>query len=97
LSAHTDGPWTYDGGVNFPCIRGPYGDPIIYGGHDGELRCEDADGRLIAAAPDLLDLLTRALACSNFPTASSGIVDLVIDADLQNKIRAAISKATGGA
>ena len=98
MSAHTPGPWTLD-----PCASGWM---LISNGQDitaEPLDARDADARLIAAAPALLEALQNcanvlALALPLFDDESTDSkdsrdeVESVIDA-----ARAAIERATGGA
>jgi hypothetical protein len=59
-----------------------------------------ANARLIAAAPELLEALELAVACGMVPTSSAmegGACAYSIQAQVADKIRAAIAKATGAA
>lgn len=92
---HTAGPWM----LNKNSITGPWiieaGDLRIASSHpvsddNGE---EDANARLIAAAPDLLDAARTALASAEeyakeYPTGQDAMVAEIL--------RDAITKATGG-
>jgi len=111
MSKYTAGPWEYSkpwqtiygkslGGCNktfdtfmIANIRGwghlqylPNGEEI-----------QDANGRLIAAAPDLLEALELLIDASNFShSCQDGLVDRCICQDCANKkARAAIKKAIG--
>jgi len=87
VSKHTPGPWKFgkDGAIEHNNVQiyidGADGTLIVYG------QVKDADARLIAAAPDLLESL-------------KDMVDLVelmcpFDGPQQRKARAAIARATG--
>lgn len=84
MSKHTPGPWLYD------YAPGYCGELIAL--EDGTTLAEfvtepsEANARLIAAAPDLLDALTDVM---NFVAAD------LIDSDVGVKARAAIAKAKG--
>ena len=90
-TAHTKGPWVfheeYEGpswGVNYSVTRAtnPLEDVAAVVG-------TEADARLIAAAPDLLDALTECVALRRADNPADGWAD-AIDA-----ARAAIARATG--
>ncbi len=89
MSKHTPGPWTVfdaakeDGISDFYGIDAPNGDAVVLYDREGGIESE-ADARLIAAAPDLLEALQQLVACHDEPTCPG--LDLA---------RAAISKATG--
>ena len=94
---HTPGPWyvgsgTYEG-RNIYSVASVTDDdgftyqPIVASAEDDGIDCWDANARLIAAAPDLLEAL-------------KDMVDLVelmcpFDGPQQRKARAAIARATG--
>jgi len=66
---------------------------LLFKSHSTELDPTEADARLMAAAPDLLDALQRA---ERFMSGFEGD-DMQADTDIDiAKIRAAIAKATGG-
>ncbi len=82
---HTPGPWTYDA-ANTGSILHPYG--VVQVGGESEER--EANARLIAAAPELLEVAKRMLAFEQRLLASNdGGPQLASD------IRAAIAKAEG--
>ncbi len=90
MSKHTSGPWTVDPGHGdyMGAILGASGVPVCTFGYcttyypvEGDPPT-DADARLIASAPDLLEAL-------------QGLV-LPINNKAHNAARAAIAKATGG-
>jgi len=62
MSKHTPGPWEWVGASNLH--GGPSPDSVIFctaeydDGYYGVLHCEEADRKLIAAAPNLLDFCT---------------------------------------
>jgi hypothetical protein len=91
---HTPAPWTTDGDAYSGNL-----DIIALTGRIAMLDCEfsaetedvlTANARLIAAAPDLLAALQRALAAIEYYHAREGSPETLADA------RAAIAKATGG-
>ena len=91
---HTPGPWKLDGAANTGDL-----DIISPTGRIAMLDCEfseasedvlTADARLIAASPELLAALQRALAAIEYYHAREGSPETLADA------RAAIAKATGG-
>ena len=94
---HTPGPWyvgsgTYEGRNIYSTASVTDGEgftyqPVVATAEDDEVACWDANARLIAAAPDLLEAL-------------KDMVDLVellcpFDGPQQRKARAAIARATG--
>ncbi len=90
MSKHTSGPWTVDPGHGdyMGAILGASGVPVCTFGYcttyypvEGDPPT-DADARVIASAPDLLEAL-------------QGLV-LPINNKAHNAARAAIAKATGG-
>lgn len=94
MSEHTPGPWTqgkqgknkelvYIGGAKEPAVG--------TGMHCTWIDCNtEANARLIAAAPDLLNALQLYIAHAPEP-------ECAIWRDVQNRARAAIAKATGEA
>lgn len=92
-TTHTPGPWDcmFADGINVrhPIIRGDKG-TICQSAWMGNADETNANARLIAAAPDLLEALTRLV---DIDDGNMGVIgwDAVIDA-----ARAAIAKATGG-
>lgn len=90
-SKHTPGPWTYEkSSVVFNTF------PHTIGFHDGSGGCLDqnwseADARLMAAAPELLEVARDVLKLFAYQGEdSSGLADLV-----EAKARAVIAKAEG--
>ncbi len=94
---HTPGPWSVTDGhyPSFKEIRGPsFKISVVMWATDltdDDYRKRDADLRLIAAAPDLLEALKDIV----------GFWDSIVPTDAVNQMhinaRAAIAKATGGA
>ena len=91
---HTPGPWTYEPGDSMECggIWAP-----------ARMVCDfiedpnEADARLIAAAPDLLEKAQAAMAACERMTEQYGDVACGVDfLTLGNALRAAIAKATTG-
>jgi hypothetical protein len=68
--SHTPGPWTVerDGCGQLAPFHGVTGEHLLNDGNPAPLEEREANGRLIAAAPDMLALLKRVLAC---PMAAS--------------------------
>lgn len=91
MSKHTPGPWTVrvcsDTRCVWPQVDGPNDEEIIVSHAMMSCRIEDANARLIAAAPELLAALQEML--SRF----GGATDKETPAEKQ--ARAAIAKATG--
>lgn len=94
---HTPGPWTIRP-YNFDAVRDAQGIfsagcriPICHSIMGNDLGQADANARLIAAAPELLAALQRALDAIEYYHAREGSPDTLADA------RAAIARATGGA
>ena len=112
MSGHTPGQWTvgHAGFERVPVVVAKRaGRPATVAQCDGGNRDEDeANARLIAAAPDLLAALPephRLIALADFldrhddELFGSGFGDRKVQSDLRasaEKIRAAIAKATGG-
>lgn len=102
-AAHTPGPWVWDSTVwdYDPKEDAPWlvteasGDRVLH----GKIQCpSEANARLIAAAPDLLEAIELFVAWSkdeNHNTGSTfwGRIDML--RDLDSKAIAAIAKATG--
>ena len=85
---HTPGPWTFvqGGSGNFPTWNVRIGSNLITLPFASSMDTLDADARLIAAAPDLLEALNDIL---------NGHGDPDIPEAALAKARAAIAKATG--
>lgn len=90
---HTPGPWEWDGSVwqydeqeEAPwLVQAPWHDVKSKAVLSGSIRCNtEADARLIAAAPELLEALQALLAESVYESMATATA------------RAAIAKATGG-
>jgi hypothetical protein len=98
VTAHTPGPWDFslrEAEPNEAFVTWAYGHAAVHGSRFGR----EANARLIAAAPDLLEAL-RGLVGTAQQAISSGDwkVDGACDPDLDVlRAAAAISKATGGA
>lgn len=99
---HTPGPWFFSGKHEGCEVRyvGTYPDDRFCGelatlfGKDGEE--QEANARLIAAAPELLDVLTRMVDQISDPlNAEHQLGAFVLGARIA-EARAAIAKATGG-
>ena len=91
MSNHTPGPWQLLHGVLGVTVwAGDPAKPIIVS--DRSNRDEDAlaNGRLIAAAPDMLAVL-KAI----FPTPEDGYHRLQFSSEAEREARAAIAKAEG--
>ena len=92
MSAHTPGPWEWDGDVweydretEAPWLMSAKtGMPVI----QGDIDCMRDDARLIAAAPDLLEALEAALLLVDMSTSYRR-------EDIAQQSRAAIAKAKG--
>lgn len=93
MSAHTPGPWNwvqYGDGRTLPRLVDFYGNEVLWIGYRASydqsagFEPDEADARLIAAAPELLAVLVQAVARQGFTN------DELITA------RATIAKATGG-
>lgn len=106
MSKHTPGPWSI-GYANIKDqaevgIHGPgrYGYIICDMQADGyDEKTQDANARLISAAPCLLEALQAAIECGMIPSSSAkegGAVRFSRQVHVADMIRAAIAKATGG-
>jgi len=88
---HTEGPWEWDANVwdydpeqEAPWLVSAGNDKVLF----GQIGCtSEANARLIAAAPDLLEALQDLF--HSFEMADA------IECDIGRKARAAIAKATG--
>ena len=89
MSTHTPGPWTLDPAAETVTGIDRFGEVqiVVY-----ELGTNQADARLIAAAPDLLEVLRR-IADNKVALADRAYADSVNAYQLF--ARAAIAKATG--
>ena len=88
---HTPGPWTVDNQY----IHGPDGIRFLAVAGDG---AGQANARLIAAAPELLDAAKLVLAwyeAENNHAGTSFMERVDMCRDSENALRAAIAKATG--
>ena len=95
MSAHTPGPWSFArvlyGRGKRRCIEAPNGGTVAWATTQSVQATQaEANARLIAAAPDLLEALeeTLALALNAFSTTDPYVAGVVA------KARAAIQKAT---
>ena len=91
---HTPGPWEMRG----PCeITGRYSvthnGPLFYVGDAGEPGDGEANARLAASAPELLEALK--VMVSHWPHYAANMNMTQIDRDAIGLARAAIAKATG--
>lgn len=107
---HTKGPWHRDGHnlaavIHCTAEKGSPEANHICGDYETVARCEgdnwEANARLIAAAPDLIEALTqcqKALAMMITPTQieqTSALQAFAIATEAETKARAAIAKAEG--
>lgn len=102
MSAHSPGPWQLqewtvrdsDGAIEGGGLQvvDANGHTITAGTYEGSTDTEEADARLIAAAPDMLQALRRAVLALAFAAESSAAMR-----DDYNAVSAAIAKATGAA
>jgi hypothetical protein len=91
---HTEGPWEWDANVwdydpeqEAPWLVSAGNDKVLF----GQIGCtSEANARLIAAAPDLLDALAVLIELVSFQICDDGHPAII-------NARAAIAKATGGA
>lgn len=90
---HTPGPWTWknrrmtvEGYIDRVLQGGPEGDGVVY--HSAVWTMKDADAKLIAAAPDLLDLVKRLRGWDHLDGAADGPY-------WRRELDAAIAKAEG--
>jgi hypothetical protein len=93
MTKHTPGPWYWD--EDMPMLKSQDGRVCDFGNNEAYFPTEgvppnEADSRLIAAAPELLHCLEVVL-CH---TEGDAALESIVHAD---HIRAAIAKATGGA
>lgn len=97
-NAHTSGEWQV--GQHPAVSKGWIVRPVLFGSRvrvlpeseGGHVLLNEADARLIAAAPSLLEALQRVVAEMQSWT---GFNDDGLSDELENAIRAAIAKATG--
>lgn len=92
---HTPGPW-HTGGYSSRIIYAGDGfavadATVFHGRHEGE---HEANARLIAAAPELLDVLQEVTRCLAWHEEQHGVG---MDRKAVESARAAIAKATGSA
>jgi hypothetical protein len=107
MSGYTPGPWIAKRNSSFweinPVNRsesGPWsvGDVCASAPDDADGGLQEANARLIAAAPDLLEALEAAVGCGMVPTSSmkdGGAARHSIQVRVADMIRAAIAKAKG--
>jgi hypothetical protein len=103
MSAHTPGPWYWDSKTEGRdtslagpwLIGGPESNPIISG---ADITCREANARLIAAAPDLLEAAKLVITWYEAEDKHEG-TDFYqrrqMYRDSKAAVRAAIAKATG--
>jgi hypothetical protein len=87
---HTPGPWSI---FENHCIVAANGDHVVCAGHDydeGGIIGEDADARLIAAAPDLLAALKAIAENSDEENEWDAVAKLMVN---KSRAKEAISKA----
>lgn len=93
---HTPGPWNTNLGVVWPGDSS--GNPIAYlNGHCRKLAEDEANARLIAAAPDLLEALKEIMDFIGEKDDSCKEGPNCVTCSLADAGRAAITKAEGGA
>lgn len=86
-AGHTPAPWVWDGGW----LNGPSGDSILYYTTDDDgIHGKREDKDLVAAAPELLEALEKAITWDSYD--SEGVPAVWLDNALK-----AIEKAKGGA
>lgn len=93
-AAYTPGPWKPRRHIATSChdIDAADGLPVAFtSGYRIDEATEAANARVLAAAPDMLDLLREI----EVPAVDVGGGDLRVNYDLMGRIRAAIAKATG--
>lgn len=97
MSKHTPGPWRY-----IPGMLGAKFPPAVQRGSEGGFLVEgvtreqeDADARLISAAPDLLEALEAFLRAPSVGSSGPGSATIVVQDFNLRAARAAIAKATG--
>ncbi len=88
MSAHTPGPWRYMSGTHSLYDGDGRAVALVYGPRGIDCSRRDANARIIAAAPELLEALKEML--------SAWDEDPAYGAASADKARAAIAKATGG-
>jgi len=92
---HTPGPWTYSGTAGHES----HGQSIVIPEKEGRTVCLVYDGpsnaSLIAAAPDLLDILDRILRAHESNNNGSVMGEAVLCQSLAIRAREAINKAKG--
>lgn len=89
MSTHTPMPWDYDTDEGYSMVDGPNGyiAKVFQGTCEGQ---GEANARLMAAAPDLLDACQAAMTCCGGPEYWNGETRLFL-----LLMQAAIAKATG--
>lgn len=85
---HTPGPWSFDGCVQIVEVERPHMRVAFLPSDHSEYAASQANGRLIAGAPDLLEALRRI----EHTLATHGKVDA--DTPLHEFVSAAIARAT---
>ena len=81
---HTPGPWTYD--KKDGSIGTKDGLTVTAGSYGYDIACSDADGILMASAPELLEALQE---------ITKWMVFGELEGEMYQKARAVIAKATG--
>ena len=91
---HTPGPWAYD--KKDGSIGTKDGLTVTAGAYGYDIACSDADGVLMAAAPELLDALEKARPFINaWPQCRDSKTPELPGSGLLELIDSAIAKATG--
>lgn len=95
MSKHTPGPWIWDNNFNGLYGAGPDNEVLSYAGYEGmwltDSPSREANARLIASAPDLLEALSEVVEFWDSIVPTDCINEMPI------KARAAIAKASGSA
>jgi hypothetical protein len=95
MNKPTQGPWYYMRGTR--CVFGATHRAIctLHGPRKAESDERDANARLIASAPDLLEALRMLVACVKLEDCGDGYAEAVISSDEVRQARATIAKADG--
>ena len=98
MSTHTKGPWVVDGSGIRAIVRG-VDVTIVAVRHRLAAEVHEANARMIAAAPELLDALQALYAgpCSAYDEPERTRISMNVSREAFKKMEAAIAKATGGA
>lgn len=95
---HTTGPWrvTIYGGFDAPRVWSDDGSIALIQHHESGPQEGEANARLIAAAPELLDALESFLRAPSVGSGGPGSSTIVVQEFNLRAARAAIAKAKGG-